>query len=311
MINMKFNNESEIACLLRSDKCDLLTTLDERGAAKAVSYALQGPAGSWGSEYRGKLSQQENKGRALALAVELGHAASLIVDDMIDGTRVRRNHPSFWVAFGKGDAVITAHLLVGLAFKLVALNDVPQRAIARLAEAVLRMTTAELIAPEIEHSAECYLKYMSRKTGALVSTTASLASALAEHTGSDCEAAFEKVGILHQISDDVVDAVQDSLSKTSRGRMNFLCLPESERQLVLEWQARTLDTDVPSLFVQLESRPSGHLLIEMTSAFIARGRAKSQYAEREISSYRNEQFSKVKLKMPGHLGFSHERSFFL
>jgi len=54
-----------------------------------------------------------------ALAVELVHSASLVVDDLpcMDDDLVRRGQPSVHAAFGEATAILAAHSLVGLAAK--------------------------------------------------------------------------------------------------------------------------------------------------------------------------------------------------
>lgn len=58
---------------------------------------------------------------AVACAVELGHKASLINDDIVDDDCARRGRKSFWKKYGIAEAVITSDLLIGKAFAL--LND--------------------------------------------------------------------------------------------------------------------------------------------------------------------------------------------
>ena len=54
-------------------------------------------------------------------AIEMVHAASLLHDDVIDNSEVRRGMPAFWAAKGVQGAILFGDMLICKAFKL--LND--------------------------------------------------------------------------------------------------------------------------------------------------------------------------------------------
>lgn len=258
--------------LLRLDKRRLLSSVSGDRLQRLVSYALQGKCGSWGSEFRGKLAILTTKNlshaRALALAVELGHAASLIVDDMVDECSLRRSDPAFWVVFGKSEATLVAHHLVGLAFKVMALNDVPKCAIADLAESLCLMTDAELLSSTDIQTVDDYLRYMEQKTGALVAVAASLFEPDSKSDKKFDKGVFKKVGVLHQIVDDMLDDVQDRSAKTKYGRMNFNKLARSDRRLLLKWKKNLVEGEVVKLFGALECNPYHEFIVHIIGTFI-------------------------------------------
>ncbi|MES3161926.1 MAG: polyprenyl synthetase family protein, partial [Halorubrum sp.] len=53
-----------------------------------------------------------------AAGIEFVHNASLVVDDIIDRSDVRRGTPSAWAAFGYGPAIVASDGLLGEAFAL-------------------------------------------------------------------------------------------------------------------------------------------------------------------------------------------------
>ncbi|MFB6282105.1 MAG: polyprenyl synthetase family protein, partial [Haloferacaceae archaeon] len=53
-----------------------------------------------------------------AVGIELVHNASLVIDDIIDRSAVRRGTPSAWAAYGYGPAIIASDGLLGEAFAL-------------------------------------------------------------------------------------------------------------------------------------------------------------------------------------------------
>jgi len=54
-----------------------------------------------------------------AAAVELVHAASLVHDDVIDGSVIRRHAPAFWVENGAAGAILVGDLLFCEAMRLL------------------------------------------------------------------------------------------------------------------------------------------------------------------------------------------------
>ncbi len=144
-----------------------------------------------------------------AAGIELVHAASLVIDDVIDRSAVRRGVDSAWAAYGHGPALIASDGLLGEAFALFAdepaAMEVAARAVIELGEG----EASELVAPPADEDE--YLRLARRKTGALFRASARLGAIAA---GADGEReAFgdyaEHVGIAFQIRDDVLDATAD------------------------------------------------------------------------------------------------------
>lgn len=54
-----------------------------------------------------------------ALAIELGHKASLIRDDLVDGDEYRRGRKTFWAEYGERKAYVMADVLVSMAYKKI------------------------------------------------------------------------------------------------------------------------------------------------------------------------------------------------
>ena len=71
----------------------------------------------------GKVSE---KGYSAALAVELLHNASLIHDDVIDNSKIRRQAPSLNAIFSDKLAVIAGDFLFSLAFRLIVSSNPPK-----------------------------------------------------------------------------------------------------------------------------------------------------------------------------------------
>jgi geranylgeranyl diphosphate synthase type I len=146
-----------------------------------------------------------------AVGIELVHNASLVVDDIIDESDVRRGKPSAWAAFGHGSAVVASDGLMGEAFACFSSEP---RAMERVADAIVELgegEATELVANPDSEAA--YMRLARRKTGALFRAAAELGGIAGEGDPDDVDALgryAEHVGIAFQIRDDVLDETADA-----------------------------------------------------------------------------------------------------
>jgi geranylgeranyl diphosphate synthase type I len=145
-----------------------------------------------------------------AVGVELVHNASLVVDDIIDESDLRRGETAAHVAFGHGPAIIASDGLLGEAFHLFSADE---HAMQIVAEAMVELGMGEatelaaLPADEDE-----YMDLARRKTGALFRAAAELGAVAADADPYRVEAFgeyAERVGVAFQIRDDVLDETAD------------------------------------------------------------------------------------------------------
>ncbi|ARS90027.1 polyprenyl synthetase family protein [Natrarchaeobaculum aegyptiacum] len=145
------------------------------------------------------------------VGIELVHTASLVVDDIIDRSALRRGTQSAWAEFGYGPAIVTSDGLLGEAFALFSADPDATRVVA---EAMVELGIGE--ATELSATPTNEDEYMTlarRKTGALFRAAAELGAIAADSDGVTVEALgeyAERVGIAFQIRDDVLDAVADA-----------------------------------------------------------------------------------------------------
>ncbi|MFB6123185.1 MAG: polyprenyl synthetase family protein [Haloferacaceae archaeon] len=146
-----------------------------------------------------------------AVGVELVHNASLVIDDIIDRSAVRRGTPSAWAEFGYGPAIVASDGLLGEAFALFSADE---RAMRIVAEAMVELgegEATELVArPETEAE---YMELARRKTGVLFRAAAELGAVAGGASAFTVEAFgdyAERVGVAFQIRDDVLDATADA-----------------------------------------------------------------------------------------------------
>ena len=146
-----------------------------------------------------------------AVGIELVHSASLVVDDIIDRSELRRGTPSAWAEYGHGPAIIASDGLLGEAFALFSADE---RAMQAVSEAMVELgegEATELVArPESEDE---YMELARRKTGALFRAAAELGAIAAgadAYTVERFGTYAERVGVAFQMRDDVLDATADS-----------------------------------------------------------------------------------------------------
>ena len=158
-----------------------------------------------------------------ACAVEMVHAASLIMDDLpsMDDARMRRGCLATHVVFGEGAAMLAAVALLNEAYRIVAASadvdgEAKLRAIAHLADAIglngLAGGQDRDIACGKSGGGAVSLKEMEQrhleKTGALFSAAAAIGAEIAE-ASPETVSAFKSygchLGLAFQAFDDVVD----------------------------------------------------------------------------------------------------------
>src|SRR6056297_308133 len=144
------------------------------------------------------------------VGIELVHTASLVIDDIIDRSELRRGTTSAWAEFGHGPAIITSDGLLGEAFALFSPDPDATRVVA---DAMVELGVGEAteLAAEPANEDE-YMTLARRKTGALFRAAAELGAIAADsdHVTVDALGEYaERVGVAFQIRDDVLDAVAD------------------------------------------------------------------------------------------------------
>jgi geranylgeranyl pyrophosphate synthase len=159
-----------------------------------------------------------------AVAVELVHSATLVHDDLIDGARLRRGHPTVAALAGREVAVATGDLLFSLAFAELARNDNASQLCA-LSDASSALAAGELLQREDAYAphvaVERYLRRCELKTAALFEAACRLgAHAAVAGTGAlaDALGAFaRRIGLAFQMLDDVLD-VSGPVERTGKSR---------------------------------------------------------------------------------------------
>ena len=143
-----------------------------------------------------------------AVAVELVHGATLVHDDVLDGSALRRGRPTVVATGGRGAATATGDLLFSRAFAELAAGGSPAsvRVLARASrELALGELTQREDAYRLDVTVARYLARCRLKTAVLFRAACEL-GALESGGEPDALGAFgERIGLAFQILDDVLD----------------------------------------------------------------------------------------------------------
>lgn len=149
-----------------------------------------------------------------AAAIELLHTASLVHDDIIDGSELRRGEPALYRATDPGTAILVGDLLIALALDASAAR--PEGVGAELAAAFRGLCEGQLIEPTLTWAADGLPRiehYGSLKTGALFGAAYALggrAAGLPATEQDALRAAGIRLGLAFQLRDDLLDIHADA-----------------------------------------------------------------------------------------------------
>ncbi len=183
-----------------------------------------------------RLGISEQDALCLAVVCELLHNASLVQDDLLDRTALRRGKPSLWAAFSDGTAVCSGDLMLASAYAAIAgLSATDQigpclSLIHRRTCEVISGEAAEIAAVETGNVTEAqYERLAQGKSGSLLGLSLELPLALAgySHAGDTAMAVAGSFAIAYQIADDLEDVAQDLLS----GSLNIVTVLRSQKNL--------------------------------------------------------------------------------
>jgi heptaprenyl diphosphate synthase len=153
-----------------------------------------------------------------AVVVELTHVASLYHDDVMDEARIRRGSASANSRWGNTVAILVGDLLFARASDIVAdLGPEFVRIQARTFSRLVQGQIAETLGPSGTDPLDHYLKVVTDKTGSLIATSALFGSKIAGATPhlQRVMADFgEQIGVVFQLSDDIIDITSDDTGKT-------------------------------------------------------------------------------------------------
>jgi geranylgeranyl pyrophosphate synthase len=159
----------------------------------------------------GRLGRLSDAHYHAAAAVELTHAATLVHDDVIDNSGIRRGRPTVAAALGDAPAIVVGDYYFAKAYQQAALTDDPA-VVGAIAGAVMTICRGELAQNRARfHYRPSLAEYQARieaKTAALLAASAWVGGRLAGLEAGRQEALRLygiELGLAFQIADDVLD----------------------------------------------------------------------------------------------------------
>jgi len=146
-----------------------------------------------------------------AMAVELTHAATLVHDDVIDRSKVRRGRPTVTAQLGDEAAIVVGDYYFAKAYEQAAATDEPE-VVTILARAVMEICAGEVRQQGIRYrystGVEEYVPRIEAKTATLLAACCDIGALLAGLDGTRRAALRDYgrlLGLAFQIADDVLD----------------------------------------------------------------------------------------------------------
>jgi len=161
------------------------------------------------------LDYQGARHHKLAAAVEFIHTATLLHDDVVDGSGLRRGRRTANIIWGNPASVLVGDFLFSRSFELMVEDGslkvlkILSRASSVIAEGEVNQLTAQR---RIETTEDHYLEIISSKTAALFAAACRIAAVVAERDEAveqALDAYGRNLGIAFQLVDDAIDYASD------------------------------------------------------------------------------------------------------
>jgi octaprenyl-diphosphate synthase len=151
----------------------------------------------------------------LAAIVELLHAATLLHDDVIDASLLRRNRSTAHEVWDNKTSILVGDFLYSMAFQLIA--TIPNQQVV----SVLAAATGEIITGELQQNQQCgqldlsveaYFQVIGKKTAVLFALCGQLPALICGASEEQVQAAYDfayQFGMAYQLVDDCLDYCGD------------------------------------------------------------------------------------------------------
>jgi geranylgeranyl pyrophosphate synthase len=225
----------------------------------------------------------------LAAAIELLHTATLVHDDLIDGSLLRRGMPTLNSQWTPGATILTGDFLFASAAKLAAeTNSVPvMRLFSHTLTVISNGEITQLFSNRCRVDREDYYRRIYAKTASLFETSATSAAMISDATPEILEAMRNygyEIGMAFQIVDDILDFTgeQETLGKPVGNdlRQGLVTLPviyytekhpeDDNARYLIEGNCTHDDGVVNSLIQSIRNSPAIEESFEEAHQFVER-----------------------------------------
>ena len=227
---------------------DVVRHIVAKGGKRLRSRLLIASAKLLGFQSKEKALQDQSLKETILLgaAIEAIHCASLLHDDVVDGSKMRRGLPAAHHVWGAQASVLVGDFLFARAFDLMCRQS-EMGVLALLSQTALRLTEGEVrqlySARALSMTAAESLDIVRDKTGALFRAATMSAALLARAPEKETRALAlfgEQFGIGYQLTDDMLDYLGESDTLGKRrgddlrdGKVTYplvLCLSRVDRK---------------------------------------------------------------------------------
>jgi octaprenyl-diphosphate synthase len=232
----------------------------------------------------------------LAAVVEFIHTATLLHDDVVDESTLRRGRATANEAFGNPASVLVGDFLYSRAFQMM-VDAGNMRVMQTLAEATNVIAEGEVLQLMNMHDAslseEGYLRVIRSKTAKLFEASARLAALLAGSSPlieQSCADYGQSLGTAFQVIDDVLDYDGDVL-EMGKNLGDDLREGKATLPLIIAMQRGT-DAERSTVQQAIESGGTGQIdsiiaIVQKTGALEATRKAAAAEAQRALNALQN------------------------
>ena len=241
----------------------------------------------------GALGYRDAQRHSLAAVVEFIHTATLLHDDVVDESTLRRGRATANEAFGNPASILVGDFLYSRAFQMmVEVGDM--RVMQTLAEATNVIAEGEVMQLMNMHDASLsekeYLRVIRSKTAKLFEASARLAALLAkapEAVEQACADYGQALGTAFQVIDDVLDYDGD-VPEMGKNLGDDLREGKATLPLIIAMQRGT-DAERHLISQAIETGGTGHMaqimeIVQQTGALQATRDAAASEAQRAVDA---------------------------
>ena len=153
-----------------------------------------------------------------AAALEVFHSFTLIHDDIMDRSPLRRGVPTVWKKWNEDTAILSGDVMNIDAYKRIALapaNVLPQ-VLKLFSDTAAQVCDGQRMDMDFESRTQVpmaeYMQMIGLKTGVLIACAAKMGALIAGASEADCEELYQygyNLGLAFQVADDYLDAFGD------------------------------------------------------------------------------------------------------
>lgn len=153
-----------------------------------------------------------------ALALELYHTFTLIHDDVMDNSPMRRGNPTVWKKWDNNVAILSGDVMLIDSYKRIAKapRQVADRALELFSKTAAEVCDGQQLDMDYENvpeiSMEDYCRMIGLKTAVLIACSAKMGAVVAGQDEDTCNALYDYgygLGMAFQVADDYLDVYAD------------------------------------------------------------------------------------------------------